>query len=1021
MPVENIKPLYKGKCLDDLKNFYDIPELDPKRLCKTAPKLFKAAEEARISGDEEISYIYYMKFLSIVTRVKQYQKSNKRDINDSSDIKSVEVKEALEYAERLSKSLQMRYKELKQKEAEANKIKETKIMEKITESNLKPLVSSCTPGLADISEGFISCGRLYNLLDTKKKVLIMDVRPPPHFSDSKFKFNCVINVPETIVKAGMSAQKLEKELPIESINPWSHRGNVDLVVLVDWSSSVKNLKSDSSVSVLKEILTKWDSNIQYKNPPVVLEGGFDEWLYRYPGFTTNPTTKYVPIFENVSSADFSGIEYPNLTDNSESSQPSVDRSSKPAMNVSNSPMSSAPSNTFAKCVTPKSSKTVPSNTYSPVPTKTPVPTKGSSSSSASTVSRPSIDRKSKAAAVLTYEERSKNVQALLRKQENVVASSLELEQNKQKIEDEREQIRLRREMEAEEEMRLQLQEREEELLRDIQQKEQLQQEKDKEIKALKAELAEYKKREQEETFTKENIIYKKQEEEISARIRSTEEKRKKLQQDREKKMNEDPCLKKKTVVGEERGQSALTYEERERLAHAKLQHDRLMKKKQEEIAREKERGDSENNRPVVHGTENEQKTVQALNEQNIYFKNKMNGTFTVPLKDTSSGIMKRSHSSPNIAQMNDEELNPRGKPYKPSYLPEGRSSRQRNFSPVWGNMGRGLTGLKNLGNTCYMNSIIQCLSNTTPLARYFVSGDYRGDINRQTETRGEIAEELAAVVRAIWSSSYKSIAARDLRCVVGRHRDQFQTNQQQDSNEFLTILMDWLHEDLKKPSVRSTNDSVRELPDWEKQWNEFYKENTSLIVYLFYGQQKSTVTCLKCNKESVRYETFSNLTLPLLSNINSCSLEDCVQLYVQGEKITGWKCPACKEQRDAKKKFDIIKLPPILIIHFKRFYIDGWCRKRQTFVQFPLKDFDMRKYTLFSDQKYTKFNLYGVSNHYGTMEGGHYTAYCKSAEHKKWYKFDDNEVSEISSSEVQSGAAYILFYASVNLTIPDVS
>lgn len=116
--------------------------------------------------------------------------------------------------------------------------------------------------------------------------------------------------------------------------------------------------------------------------------------------------------------------------------------------------------------------------------------------------------------------------------------------------------------------------------------------------------------------------------------------------------------------------------------------------------------------------------------------------------------------------------------------------------------GRGLTGLKNLGNSCYMNSIIQCINNTTPLVRYFCLGEYHEDVNHHNNsTRGEVAEEVAAVVRALWCGEFRSIACRDLKRVVGQHRKQFRGYEQQDSHEFLTILMDWLHEDLNKVQI----------------------------------------------------------------------------------------------------------------------------------------------------------------------------------------------------------------------------
>jgi ubiquitin carboxyl-terminal hydrolase 8 len=103
----------------------------------------------------------------------------------------------------------------------------------------------------------------------------------------------------------------------------------------------------------------------------------------------------------------------------------------------------------------------------------------------------------------------------------------------------------------------------------------------------------------------------------------------------------------------------------------------------------------------------------------------------------------------------------------------------------------------------------------------------------------------------------------------------------------------------------------------------------------------------------------------------------------------------------------------LTVIFYHRFYHDGWWRKRQTYVDFPF-NLDMHHYSLVPDQRYTNYKLYGVSNHYGTMEGGHYTAYCKNECYDKWYKFDDHEVSEISNSDICSGAAYILFYTSMD-------
>ncbi|KAH8312312.1 hypothetical protein KR044_010162, partial [Drosophila immigrans] len=355
------------------------------------------------------------------------------------------------------------------------------------------------------------------------------------------------------------------------------------------------------------------------------------------------------------------------------------------------------------------------------------------------------------------------------------------------------------------------------------------------------------------------------------------------------------------------------------------------------------------------------------------------------------------------------------KPRNESQAAVETTSRIRDFSPVIGqNVGRGLTGLKNLGNTCYMNSILQCLSNTSHLLDFCVSNNYKKFISRQNKTNGQVIEEVAALLKELWNGQYKCVASRDLRYLVGQYQKTFRGVDQQDSHEFLTILMDWLHSDLQTIKVpRKPESEVA----WEKAWLEFTKCQESMILHLFYGQIKSTVKCVTCSKESATYECFSNLSMELPPNANRCQLSQCMDMYFSGEKIYGWNCPKCNTKRDAIKKLDISKLPPYLVVHLKRFYADpsntGAYVKKQNYVQFPLEDLDMKPYTARAESRTStpkSYRLYAVSNHYGTMEGGHYTAFCKSAHYERWYKFDDQVVSPLDSANVVSSAAYILFY-----------
>ncbi|XP_055607561.1 ubiquitin carboxyl-terminal hydrolase 8 isoform X2 [Uranotaenia lowii] len=334
----------------------------------------------------------------------------------------------------------------------------------------------------------------------------------------------------------------------------------------------------------------------------------------------------------------------------------------------------------------------------------------------------------------------------------------------------------------------------------------------------------------------------------------------------------------------------------------------------------------------------------------------------------------------------------------------------------------GLTGLKNLGNTCYMNSILQCLSNTSMLREYFLKEMFRQHLNRSNKTQGRICEEVAAVIEALWTGQYKCIASKNLRYVVGQYEGQFGGIEQQDSHEFLTILMDWLHSDLQTIPIR-IDPSVQNIPASEKALMDYLKGKESYISQLFYGQIKSTLKCIACGKESATYESFSNLSLELPLAANRCHLQDCLEMYFNGERVAGWHCPNCKQNQDAIKKLDISRLPSILVVHFKRFYADPEAistvyRKKQNYVKFPLVDFDISKFIAPSEMNRNKnlrrrrYHLYGVSNHYGSMESGHYTAFCRNSMHQKWYKFDDHTVSSLDGSDVCSSAAYILFYSS---------
>nr|GMC59631.1 ubiquitin carboxyl-terminal hydrolase 5 [Ipomoea batatas]GME14812.1 ubiquitin carboxyl-terminal hydrolase 5 [Ipomoea batatas] len=148
------------------------------------------------------------------------------------------------------------------------------------------------------------------------------------------------------------------------------------------------------------------------------------------------------------------------------------------------------------------------------------------------------------------------------------------------------------------------------------------------------------------------------------------------------------------------------------------------------------------------------------------------------------------------------------------------------------------------------------------------------------------------------------------------------------------------------------------------------------------------------------------------------SLYSCLEAFLREEPLVPedmWYCPQCKERRQASKKLDLWRLPEVLVIHLKRFsYSRSMKHKLETFVNFPIHDFDVTKYVANKNNSQRQlYELYALTNHYGGMGSGHYTAHIKLLDENRWYNFDDSHISPINEEDVKSAAAYVLFYRRV--------
>jgi len=147
----------------------------------------------------------------------------------------------------------------------------------------------------------------------------------------------------------------------------------------------------------------------------------------------------------------------------------------------------------------------------------------------------------------------------------------------------------------------------------------------------------------------------------------------------------------------------------------------------------------------------------------------------------------------------------------------------------------------------------------------------------------------------------------------------------------------------------------------------------------------------------------------------SIPLSECIMNFTTTEKLGAddpWYCPTCKTHQQATKKFDLWDLPNVLIIHLKRFSYSRYSRdKLDTFVNFPVSGLNMEEYVINNpDKKPILYDLIAVSNHFGGLGGGHYTAYAKNSETQRWYNFDDSSVTPANENEVVSQHGYVLYY-----------
>ena len=323
---------------------------------------------------------------------------------------------------------------------------------------------------------------------------------------------------------------------------------------------------------------------------------------------------------------------------------------------------------------------------------------------------------------------------------------------------------------------------------------------------------------------------------------------------------------------------------------------------------------------------------------------------------------------------------------------------------------KGLSGLINMGNTCWLNSATQILSNTPILTEYFLSNRYKEDINI-SKKEYRFLKEWIKLLKGLWSEN----------CTIQpvSYRKHFSTfydgglYDQEDAEEGLSKILDLLHESLSYDVDINFNGTPKNKTDKLmiksiKSWNNNFNKGYSKIIEIFFGQYLSIIRCLDCNYESYTFDPFSIIQLSI--NEGDDNLDDCFQKFVLSEKLDDdcmFKCDKCHSLNNSEKKILLWKSPNILIIQLKRFnYMTN--SKIDTFIEYPTNNLDINKYIEGYDKNNSLYKLYGIIEHISSyMNGGHYVAHIKNS-NNKWYTYDDESISEIN--DINKKQAYILIY-----------
>ncbi|KAK1943280.1 Ubiquitin carboxyl-terminal hydrolase 36 [Phytophthora citrophthora] len=337
-------------------------------------------------------------------------------------------------------------------------------------------------------------------------------------------------------------------------------------------------------------------------------------------------------------------------------------------------------------------------------------------------------------------------------------------------------------------------------------------------------------------------------------------------------------------------------------------------------------------------------------------------------------------------------------------------------------------GFANLGNTCYLNSVLQCLTYTPCFAQFLLDkevfssfnngalpssgnkfGKKFGKNNGFSGNNGNAGGNGFCSVRAMsrllqsvhGNNAVKVLQPKELVMNVRHISKSFRIGRQEDSHEFFRLLLDSMQRScLRKAHIKSESHSAA---------------STTFVHRIFGGKLKNYLKCAKCGYVSERFDDFLDLSLELSNGVNS--VKGALRHFTAIEKLderNAWKCSSCGKPSRAEKGLTIAECPNVLMIQLKRF--DLMFGKIKRHIEFP-RSLDiasgMSKKCEDRRRGRTKYELHAVLVHAGfSTDCGHYYAFVKGSS-GQWYEMNDDTVRWVSIDTVLQQKAYMLFYSRV--------